>query len=89
VVHRKQITNKSSFKKSTSVQSVLLSKEKFFTPEAAQLWLMLNGFNTDLDETTWYYRARQVNPSKFYPDTFRTISFSDRVKAVIGVRKGK
>jgi hypothetical protein len=86
-VVRKKQNKKDRFNKSTSIQSVLLSKEKFFTPEAAQLWLMLNNFNTYLDEKTNYYRARQVDPRKFFPETFRTITLSDRVKAIIGVRK--
>jgi hypothetical protein len=86
VVRKKQTQNKSK----TSVQTILLSKEKFFTPEAAEKWLMLNGLNSDLDINAGaYYRARQVDPRKFDPDSFRTIRFSDRVLAVIGVRKDR
>lgn len=77
------------WKASSSVQSILLSKRYFLTASGAQLWLMMHGYHSELDETANNYRARQVDPKQFIPGTFRTITFTPGIKAIIGVRKGR
>jgi hypothetical protein len=68
----------------TSVQSVLISRKVAGDQQAAQMWLAMHEFKTDLDVTPQTFRARQIDPRKFVPGSFRTIKLTDGVKAVIG-----
>lgn len=82
---------KAEFVRGTRIQSVLLSKRRFKSAQAARKWARSRGFRaSDLDETEQYYRFRQREPGHFDRSTFRTIVLTDGVKAVIGVpKKGK
>jgi hypothetical protein len=68
----------------TIVQSVLISRRIVHEPRTAQLWLMMHNFKTDLDIKPKTYRARQIDPRKFVPGSFKTIILTDGVKAVVG-----
>jgi phage gp29-like protein len=72
----------------TTVQSLILSKERFATLDAAKKWVAANKFHAGkVDETENSYRFRQREPKDFKPNSFRTISLTDGVKAVIGKLK--
>ncbi len=74
----------------TKIQSVLFDKN-YFTLSQAKKWLEKHEFdNTEAeDEKELTYRFRQIHPSKFTKDGFRTIKLTEGVKAVVGcpVRK--
>lgn len=78
----------------TTLQTLILSKDTFKTLEAAKRWIKEHGFKVTFegkepDETETSYRFRQQDPGKFKPGSFRTITFegTEGVKAVIGVLK--
>jgi len=76
------------FKESTKIQTLILSKDKFKSTEAAKKWIEENDFVFHkVDETEDSYRFRQVEPSEFIDSSFRTINIANGVKAVIGKLK--
>jgi hypothetical protein len=78
----------------TKIQTLILSKEKFKTLDAAKAWVKENKFKLDHegkgpDETETSWRFRQMSPGDFQENSFRTIAITDGVKAVIGRPKEK
>lgn len=72
----------------TSIQTLIMSKDRFTTPKDAKAWANKEGFvSSKVDEKENTYRLRQHAPGLFGPKTFRTIELTDGVKAVIGKRK--
>ena len=71
---------------STLIQSLIFDKDVFETKEEVLDWVKSHGFyvEKEIDETSDAYRVRQVDPSEFYPDSFRTIEIRKGIKAVIG-----
>lgn len=68
----------------TEVQTVICSKERFESAEEARTWCREHDFRVDkVDETEDSYRFRQFDPSRCQEDTFRTITLTEGVKAVI------
>jgi hypothetical protein len=60
--------------KQTSVQSVVLSKQRFRTLEEARSWIKENGFKDDkVDEKPNTFRFRQFPPGRCKRGTFRQI----------------
>jgi len=71
--------------KNTTVQTVICSKDRFDSADAARSWVKAHDFkSTKTDETERSYRFRQREPGDFQPGSFRTISLTDGVSAVIG-----
>lgn len=69
----------------TDVQSLILSKERFKNVVAARKWVTDNDFRADkVDETEESFRFRQRPPAVFREGSFRTITLTRGVKAVIG-----
>lgn len=74
----------------TEVQSLILSKDKFKSEEAARNWAKDHNFKTSkLDETEDSFRFRQFDPSKCQSNSFRTIELDEGVNAVICRPKGQ
>ena len=72
------------------VQTLIFSKEKFETAEAAKAWAKAHDFRSDkVDETDESWRLRQRDPGDFQEGSFRTITLTEGVKAVIGRLKQK
>ena len=84
----KDITGKThhTHPNSTVTQTILLSRDEF-TESEAKKWLKENDKATDLDIKENTFRARQVSPSKFKPDSLRTIYIGKGKKIVIGKLK--
>lgn len=75
------------WKAASKVQSVLCSRKRFKTAEAARKWVVDHKFvASKLDTTTNYYRFRQFDPS-LCSTTPRTITLSKGVKAIICQKK--
>jgi len=79
-------------KQTTTVQTLILSKDKFKTLDQAKAWIKEHGFKVEHkgkapDETETSYRFRQMDPGLFKPNTFRTITLTEGVKAVVGIVK--
>ena len=75
-------------RKSSTVQSVILTINKFDGIKDAENWIIKNGFkNKKVDMTENLYRFRQLPPSKFKPKSFRTKKLSSRVSIVVGIPK--
>jgi len=73
---------------STTVQSLIFSKDKFDSAANAKKWATDHDFRADkVDETEDSFRLRQRDPGDFRPDSFRTIKLADGVSAVIGKLK--
>lgn len=71
----------------TRVQSLIFQK-KLFTRKEAVEWARTHMFKaSDVDETDETYRLRQRDPSKFKPNSFRTIDLTKGVQSVIGKLK--
>jgi len=69
----------------TIVQTLILSKEQFPTAEDATQWASEHQFRADkVDETEDSWRLRQRDPSDFDPESLRTITLTEGVKAVVG-----
>lgn len=76
----------------TTIQTVILSKERFETKEDANNWIREHDFIIKVgapDETEDSWRYRQREPSLFVDGSFRTIEITDGVKAVVGHLKEK
>jgi hypothetical protein len=67
----------------TKVQTILMSRNKF-TLNKAKGWLKKHDYKASVDTKKNYFRFRQVEPAEFEKDSFRTIAFTDGIKAVIG-----
>jgi len=73
----------------TKVQTLLFKTEKFDVA-AAKAWAKENDFKYgDVDEKDNYIHLRQIEPDEFDKGSFRTIGFTDDIKAVIGCPKEK
>lgn len=71
-------------RETTEVQTIICSKDKFDSSEAAAKWCKEHDFRADkMDETEDSFRFRQFEPSKCQEDSFRTIDITEGVKAVI------
>lgn len=69
----------------TTTQTLIMSKERFTTRAAAKSWAKDNGFKSDdVRETTRSWRLRQRPPGDFRQTSFRVISMTRGVQAVIG-----
>lgn len=69
----------------TTVQTLVLSKERFETLVQAREWVLDNGFKADkVDETEDSFRFRQRDPGGFREGSFRTITITTGVSAVVG-----
>lgn len=69
----------------TTVQTLILSKTRFKTRQAAVKWVKDHDFhakNVDETETSWRFRQRE--PGEFQSGSFRTITMTSGIKAVIG-----
>lgn len=76
-----------SFRHSTEVQTVLFDVSAF-TPATAKAWARSHGFRAPAgDVTDRYIRLRQRDPAAYRAGTFRTITLTDGVLAVVGVPK--
>lgn len=76
-----------AFNRATEIQSLLLDRYVFTLPRA-KAWARDHGFfygEVDAKPHTW--RMRQGDPAAFKAATFRTITLTDGVQAVIGVPK--
>ena len=74
--------------KSTTVQTLILSKNTFKSAAEAKAWARKHEFDAGkVDETEDSYRIRQKDPGGFHDATFRTIDLTTGVKAVIGKMK--
>jgi len=70
---------------STTVQTLVLSKEVFDSEEAALAWAKEHDFLAEkVDETDSSFRLRQRDPAEFQEDSFRTIELTEGVSAVLG-----
>lgn len=68
----------------TKIQTLILEKE-YFTKSEAKNWANKSDFIYGfVDEKENTYRIRQKEMSEFEKDSFRTITITDGVKAVIG-----
>jgi hypothetical protein len=73
----------------TKVQSLIFDKDAF-TEEQAVAWAKKHDFSAaKVDETEHSFRLRQQDPKLFKKGSFRTISLTDGVKAVIGHKKAE
>ena len=71
------------------VQTLLFRREDGWTKTKARTWVRSHPAYHfgKVDETANYIRVRQMDPVKFEPKSFRTITFGKGIKAVIGRRK--
>lgn len=70
----------------SEVQTVLFDR-RAWSKAAAVAWLRHHGYDAaKVDTTEHYHRFRQHDPHHYVPGSFRTISFSSSVKAVVGRR---
>jgi len=66
-------------------QTLIFSKERFKTADAAKEWAKDHGFKAPaVDETENSFRLRQREPGEFVEGSLRTISLTDGVQAVQG-----
>lgn len=70
----------------TTTQTILFNRD-VFTEAEAKKWLKDNKKLTGLDIKENTYRARQIDPIKFKPNSFRTKSIDKGVQIVIGKLK--
>jgi 8-oxo-dGTP pyrophosphatase MutT (NUDIX family) len=69
----------------TVIQTILFDRNDYDEASAAE-WLAVHEYHGDaLDVTRRYLRYRQYNPEDFYLDSFRTITLTDGIKAVVGI----
>ena len=73
----------------TKIQTLIFDKAHF-TEAEAKAWAEKHDFKSgDVDETEHSFRLRQREPSEFQKGSFRTITLTDGVKAVIGRPKSE
>lgn len=73
----------------TTVQTLIFDRAKFKSSESAVKWAKTHRFSADkVDETDSSFRLRQRDPDDFQKGSFRTISLTDGVQAVVGRLKG-
>ncbi len=73
----------------TTIQTLILSREKFKSAEDAKAWAREHEFKTPAaDETEDSRRLRQRDPGDFEDGSFRTVRLGEGVSAVIGHLKG-
>ena len=71
---------------SSEVQSLLMDRD-YFTKSAAKKWARRHGFRYGKVHTTGrYHRLRQYSPKGEGP--FRTITFAEGIKAIVGPNEG-
>lgn len=71
---------------STEIQTLILNKSRFKNEAQAKDWVQHHDFNVSkTDEKEETYRFRQSDPKDYSEDSFRTITISRGVKAVIAV----
>jgi hypothetical protein len=69
----------------TTVETLIFSKKVFKTAAKAKKWAKDHDYKaTKVDETDKSWRIRQRDPGDFKKDSFRTITFTKGVKAVVG-----
>lgn len=70
----------------SEVQTVLFDR-RAWSKAAAETWLRHHGYDArKVDTTEHYHRFRQHDPYLYVPGSFRTISFTSSIKAVVGRR---
>jgi phage I-like protein len=70
---------------STTIQTLIFDKSVFETEAEAREWAADHGFwSSKVDETDESFRLRQLAPSSFDEQSFRTIEIRRGIKAVIG-----
>jgi len=80
-----QFLQEENIGQSTIIQTLIFDKTVFETAGEAVEWARTHGFGADkIDETDDSFRIRQMDPSEFQPDSFRTIDIRRGVSAVIG-----
>jgi len=73
----------------TKIQTLIFAKS-VFTEAEAKAWAKKHDFKSgDVDETEHSFRLRQRDPGEFQKGSFRTITLTDGVKAVIGRPKSE
>ena len=73
----------------TKIQTLIFAKS-VFTEAEAKAWAKKHDFKSgDVDETEDSFRLRQRDPGEFQKGSFRTITLTDGVKAVIGRPKAE
>jgi hypothetical protein len=70
------------------VQTIIFDKTSF-TKGKAKKWAKQHEYKDRVDETDNFYRMRQINPERFKKDSFKTIEFTEGIKAVVGCPKTK
>lgn len=69
----------------TTVQTLIFSKEKFPSKDEAISWAKEHDFSFEkIDENEDSFRLRQRDTSDFKEDSFKTISITEGISAVIG-----
>jgi Mu-like prophage I protein len=63
----------------TTTASLIFPKEDWKSEDDVKGWLKSHGKKTGIDETGSSYRARQIDPSEFEDDSFRTIELNSDV----------
>jgi uracil-DNA glycosylase len=91
---REEEMSKSSYadkqREATQIQTLIFDKEFFGTADEAKRWARDHDFKAPkVDETGDSYRLRQKEPGRFREGTFRTITLTEGVKAVIARPKDK
>ncbi len=76
------------------LQTLILSKKEFPKKKDAETWIKKNNFKVSymgkpVDEKENTFRFRQMAPSKFNEETYRTKTLKKGVKAVFGRLKKK
>lgn len=80
----RKLIGKSVKQEATEVQTVILSKKKFKTLADAKKWVKEHDFHiSKVDETNDSWRFRQFNPDRCKEGSFRTITLTSGVKAVV------
>lgn len=72
----------------TKIQTIMFDKTKFSKGKAKK-WARQHEYKDRVDETDNYYRMRQIKPERFKGESFRTIEFTEGIKAVVGCPKRK
>lgn len=77
-----------SEKENTVVQTLIFDKKVFKDRESAKKWAKDHGFSTNtIRETNKSYRIRQRPDADFKPESYKTLTFTKGVNAVVGYLK--